>query len=131
MKKPAIPLLAVITISFIAFTLGFYLGRNENRSEIRVSIPAEVTAPRYPTLPAETEIGIPVNGTSVTFPININTATKEQLMALPGIGEVYAQRILAYREAHGEFHKVGDLLNVQGIGKKRLEEILDLIKIGE
>ena len=131
MKKPAIPLFAMITISFIAFTFGFYIGRNENRSEIRVSLPAEVTAPRYPALPAETEIGSAVNGTSLTFPININTATKEQLMALPGIGEVYAQRILAYRENHGPFQKVGDLLNVQGIGKKRLEDILDLIKIGE
>ena len=51
-------------------------------------------------------------------------------MALPGIGEVLAERIVAYREENGNFSSPEELLNVEGVGKKRLEEILDLITIG-
>ena len=66
----------------------------------------------------------------VTFPININLADREQLMALPGIGETLADRILAYRETHGAFPNVTDLMNVEGIGEKRMEEMLELVTTG-
>ena len=56
--------------------------------------------------------------------------TKEEFMALPGIGETLAERIIAYRKVHGSFSRPEDLLNVEGMGKKRFEEILDLIIIG-
>lgn len=58
---------------------------------------------------------------AVRFPIDLNTATAEQLEAIPGIGPVLAQRIVDYRQANGRFQSVDELLEVQGIGQKRLE----------
>jgi len=55
--------------------------------------------------------------------VNLNTASAETLTELPGIGEVLAQRIVAYREANGSFDSVEELLNVSGIGEKKLEAI--------
>ena len=83
-----------------------------------------------PTQPPETVTQATEVTESITFPIDINHAEKEKLMALPGIGEVLAQRILDYREENGYFSSVEELLNVDGVGKKRLEEIWDLIVIG-
>ena len=59
--------------------------------------------------------------------ININTATAEQLTLLPGIGEVTANAIVAYRTANGNFASDEDILNVKGIGEKTLEKIKDFI----
>ena len=54
--------------------------------------------------------------------ININIATKEELMTISGIGEVYATRIIEYREQIGYFTCLEELLEVKGIGEKRLEK---------
>jgi len=62
-------------------------------------------------------------------PVNINTATAEELETLPGIGEVTAQRIIDYREANGPFETVEDIQNVSGIGPKTLEGMRDLITV--
>ena len=66
----------------------------------------------------------------LAYSILLNQADKETIMALPGIGEVLAERIVAYRQENGAFSSPEELLNVEGIGKKRLEEILDFISIG-
>lgn len=55
--------------------------------------------------------------------INVNTATKEELTLLPGIGDVYAERIILYREDHGPFTAPEELLQISGIGERRLEQI--------
>lgn len=128
MKKPHLSILVVTTAIFAAFTLGLFLGRNQNKNTVSVSV-----SPDMQTTPAEkaTEVlsSLP-ESEPVLFPININTAEKEEFMALPGIGEVLAERILAYREEHGSFTAVEGLMNVEGIGEKRIEEMLDLITIG-
>ncbi|KFZ43763.1 competence protein ComEA [Anoxybacillus flavithermus] len=61
--------------------------------------------------------------------VNINTATAEQLQTLQGIGPAKASAIIAYREEHGPFQKVEDLLNVSGIGPKSLEKIKEQIVV--
>lgn len=58
-----------------------------------------------------------------TLTINMNTATLKEWVQLPGIGEVYAQRILEYRSIHGDFSRLEDLMEVKGIGQKRWEKL--------
>jgi competence protein ComEA len=55
--------------------------------------------------------------------INLNAATQEDLEALPGIGPVLAERIIAHRITHGPFRRIEDLQGVSGIGPKNLEHI--------
>jgi competence protein ComEA len=62
-------------------------------------------------------------------PINLNTATIEQLDTLPGIGEVTARKIIAYRSAHGPFESVESLLDVPGIGEAKLAAIADFVTV--
>lgn len=126
LRKPGISLSVVLMILFAAFTVGFFFGRNTIQNEIIVSVSREMT-----TMPTETtKASNTASESKIVFPIPINRAGKEELMALPGIGEVLAKRIVAYRKQNGYFRTAEELLNVEGIGKQRLEEILDLIVIG-
>jgi competence protein ComEA len=59
-------------------------------------------------------------------PVHLNTATLEQLDALPGVGPVTAQKILDYRQQHGAFGSVDELDAIPGIGPARLEQLRDL-----
>ncbi len=55
--------------------------------------------------------------------VNLNSATLDQFLTLPGVGKTMGQRILDYRNEHGPFQAVDDLALVQGFGKKRLDRI--------
>jgi competence protein ComEA len=59
--------------------------------------------------------------------VNINTASLEELNALPGIGPTTAQKIIDYRTENGEYSIIEDIMNVSGIGPATFEEIKDLI----
>ena len=60
-------------------------------------------------------------------PIDLNTATVDELDALPGVGPVLAQRIVAWREAHGGFRSVEDLQQVPGIGARKFSDLKALV----
>lgn len=127
MKKPRLSILVAVTLLFAVFTLGFFLGRNGSHGSVELSVPAAMQ-----TLPPQTTCPEPTTPetVAVTFPIDINRADAEQLTALPGIGEVLAGRIVAYREENGSFLSTQELQNVEGIGEKRLGAILELITVG-
>ncbi len=85
-------------------------------------------------VPREGEAAVP-GGTGSGAPgvaaglVNINTAGATELEALPGIGEVLAATIVAYRDEHGPFVSVDQLEDVSGIGPSTLEEIRDLVTV--
>ena len=123
MKNARIQLLILLTCAFAAFMLGLFAGRNFNRTPVQIqSLPAVTAAPAEivtaNTVPNKPKL------------INLNTATSEQLQTLPGIGPVLADRIIAYRQRVGAFKSIGELMNVSGIGEKKLEAIWDLVTIG-
>ena len=67
--------------------------------------------------------------TAPAAPVNLNTATLEQLDTLDGVGPGIAQRILGYREQHGGFSRVEELGEVPGIGAKRLATLTPLVTV--
>lgn len=74
---------------------------------------------------AAAELGEPAPESKVL--VNINTAGAGELEALEGIGPALAQRIVEYREEHGPFQSVDELLEVKGIGEAKLEKFRDSV----
>ena len=131
MKKP-VNVLVVLTCVFAAFLGGFHIGRRMNRSPVHIyqAVPAaEAADGEEADVEAETQSPAEQTEPAAVWPLNINTATVAELDQLPGIGPVLAQRIVDYRQAHGGYKAVEELLKVSGIGDAKLTEILDLITV--
>lgn len=73
--------------------------------------------------------GAPGGSTVPIGPIDLNTATADQLDTLPGVGPATASAILAYRDEHGRFGSVDELLEVRGIGDAKLEQLRSLVAV--
>lgn len=127
MKNKVSVLLAVVTALFVGFTLGLFVGRNTGSGTVTLAVsPQMQTAPTTAaTAAAET-----VPEETVSFPVNINTADADTLTALPGIGQVLAERIVAYRRQNGPFRVIEEITKVEGIGEKKAKAILELITVG-
>jgi competence protein ComEA len=88
----------------------------------------QIIVPRRPTVFAPSATGAP-DRTGVQI-VDINTADCDTLETLPGIGAVLAQRILDYREQHGPFGDISELIAVKGIGEKTMDQLRPIITVG-
>jgi competence ComEA-like helix-hairpin-helix protein len=75
--------------------------------------------------------GLLANKKPPPAPVNLNTATSEELQLVPGIGPVTADKILQMRKSYGAFKSVDDLRAVRGIGPKRLEKMRKYLTVGK
>lgn len=93
----------------------------------------KIVVPSSANLEGEGAIAMPLpalsSGSQGQGLVNINQAELGELTALPGIGEVKAQAIIDYRNAHGRFQSIDELKNVKGIGEKTFEGLKDKISV--
>ena len=139
MKKSVIYIFLTLTLMFVTFIAGLYVGQNMPNTDIHIhggidSTSGASSVPSgQPSSPSSVPSSISASGidepANPVYPININTATAEELDLLPEIGPVRAQAIITYREEFGPFTSVEDLIYVEGIGEKTLTKILDYITV--
>lgn len=122
MVKKEVFWLLLVTVLFAGLTAGSLVSRYYGQATVTLSAYDRA----YSSAPTEASVSQVVSSGK----LNINTASVKDLMLLPGIGEAYAQRIVDYRTKNGPYFRIEDLLNVSGIGQKRLEAIADLITVG-
>jgi competence protein ComEA len=101
--------------------------RLQDGEKIHVQVVGE-TVQAAPTIPPSTRSGIDGIALPGTL-VNLNTATSEELQTLPGIGEVRAKDIIAYRESHAGFKSIEEIQEVPGIGPVMFERLKDQITI--
>lgn len=135
MKKSGSWGFVVIVALFTGFLAGILAGRSIQADRVEISPllqQAEATVSEKDasisagsiTQESPAQIGtVPVNM------VNINTASLEELDKLPGIGPSIAQQIIDYRTEHGAFNNIYELINISGIGEKKLAAILDYITV--
>jgi competence protein ComEA len=108
----------------------------------QINLANKVTDGEQIIVPGSNEVPTPqltIGGSGLLFtptppaghPLNLNTASAEELDALPGIGPTAAQKIVEYRQANGLFTQLEDLLKVPGIGPSILEQIRGLVTLGQ
>jgi comEA protein len=150
-RKPEIAIIS-LTLAFIFFIAGFFTRRSFSNISLEglTSIQPEVintsttgnelitggnNNQSATSLPDSSEYnpnqlaaqpGAPLGGDGK---ININTATRNELMDLVGIGPALADSIIEYRNLNGHFNAIEDIMNVSGIAEGRFERIKDRIKV--
>ena len=121
MKKGSQIFLA-ITLSFVFLILGVFIGR--------LSITGTISVDTSKANAYSSE-DLSTNNATAKGKININKASVDELKLLPGIGETLAERIIAYRNEHGDFQSVEEIKNVNGIGDGKMAQIIKYITVAD
>jgi competence protein ComEA len=132
---------AIALLALAALVGGGYVWARANPPLAGATTGQETVAPSDQTLPSaapdtsataapspDPAVTPGSSGITPSAPLDLNTATPEQLDTLPGVGEVTANRIVTYRSAH-PFTTVEELLEVPGIGQRRFEQLKDLVTV--
>ena len=128
----------VLAAAFAAFAAGWFLRGASSAQPVQVETenllaqPTAVTVIASQPMPAASapvRTPEPAAEVSADGKVNLNTATAEELMTLPNIGEKRAAAIIADREANGPFRTVEDLTRVDGIGEGILSGLIDLVTV--
>ena len=119
MKLNSKTILIFAVVILISMIIGIFIGRltAENTEDVS-KIPENTN-----TIPEETKNTKPV--------IDLNTATLQDLMQVPGLSNELAGEIIAYREEYGEFYDVDELLEIDGITKTIYNQIADYFTVAD
>jgi comEA protein len=108
-----------------AATLRVALGLGALMAALALPLAAQVLEPG--SEPRQAQEGS--RASRAAAPLNLNTATADELEALPGIGPATATRIVEYRQKNGPFKKIEDLMNIKGIGEKSFLKLKPLVSV--
>lgn len=126
MKNASLAVLSVL-LAFLCVSIGVLIGRLSDNGKTLIAYERNPSN-QYGTEVTASVDGVPQN--SELGKVDLNTATVNQLISLPGIGETIALRIIAYRTENGPFSSVDELVSVEGIGPSKLEKIYDQVTVG-
>ena len=137
MQKTRSLIFPVLTLCFLLVLGGYFLGRRSVCGVILTTQhPVPIPAERQSSDPGEIQdrsVSPAADNAPASFDalgrLDLNHATLEELVTLPGIGEVRARRILDYRKQHGPFQSASDLMQVRGIGEGIYSKLRDLIYV--
>ena len=104
-----------IVIVLIGFLIGTFICKYEDRNGI-LTVAAPTVDTTKPIKPMK-------QSSEISEKVNINTATKQELMELDGIGEAMSNKIIEYRRINGDFNMIEELMKIPGFGKERFERI--------
>lgn len=127
-------LFPALALCFLLVSFGYFLGRRSVDGVLLTTqrAPTAVEAAAGTSAETATVRSLPTAATeaeSAPERLDLNRATLEELMELPGIGETRARRILEYREENGPFRQASDLMQVSGIGEGIFAGLRDLVYV--
>ena len=125
-----------LTLAVCLLAVGILIGRLSAGNAVRVrtersGLPEVTVQDSSGTDTPETAADAVQDAAEVEFPIDLNTASAEELTALPRIGEKLAARIVAYREEYGRFVAIEQLMDVDGIGEGIFSGLRELVCVEE